>query len=68
MRKKMAFLAFALAAAAAAVTAPSAVAGGTHACPRCTTYADSSQCCVSCVCDASGLPVACTTHYCPPAN
>jgi hypothetical protein len=68
MRKKMMFLAFALAAAAAAVTAPGAVAGGTHACPICTTYADGSQCCVSCICDASGRRLACTNNFCPPAD
>ncbi|HEY0510278.1 MAG TPA: hypothetical protein VGH73_00140 [Thermoanaerobaculia bacterium] len=68
MRKKMLLLALSLAAAAASLTTPSAVAGGTHACPRCTTYADGSQCCVSCVCNSSGFPIACTNNYCPPAG
>ncbi len=66
MRKKMLLLTLALAAAAASLTAPSATAGGTHACPRCTTYEDGSQCCVSCICDASGRPLACTNNICPP--
>lgn len=35
-------------------------------CPQCTTYSDGSQCCVSCWCDGSGMPVACTNNYCPP--
>jgi hypothetical protein len=64
MRKKMLFLALTLAAAAAAL-APRAEAGGTHACPICTTYADGSRCCVSCICDAQGHLVACTDHFCP---
>jgi hypothetical protein len=35
-------------------------------CPQCTTYSDGSQCCVSCWCDGTGMPVACTNNYCPP--
>jgi membrane protease subunit (stomatin/prohibitin family) len=68
MRKKMLLLALSLAAAAASLTAPSAVASGTHSCPRCTTYADGSQCCVSCICNSSGFPIACTNNFCPPAG
>jgi len=66
MRKKMTFLALALAMTAAAFSTSRAFAGGTHACPICTTYSDGSQCCVSCICDASGRILACTDHYCPP--
>lgn len=67
MRKKMLFLALALAATAASLVAPGAVSGSTtHACPRCTTYPDGSQCCVSCICDASGRILACTNNFCPP--
>jgi hypothetical protein len=66
MRKKMLFLALALTAAVASLTAPGAMAGGTHACPRCITYSDGSQCCISCICDASGRPLACTNNACPP--
>jgi hypothetical protein len=65
MRKKMMFLALALAATAASLTAPRAFAG-TYSCPICTTYSDGSQCCVSCFCDGTGRIVACTDHYCPP--
>ena len=68
MRKKMLLLSLSLAAVAGSLLAPPAQAGGTHACPICTTYADGSQCCVSCICDASGRLVACTDHYCPPAD
>jgi hypothetical protein len=68
MRKKMLFLALSLAMLAGSLSASRAVAGGTHACPICTTYADGSQCCVSCVCDSSGIPIACTNNYCPPAG
>lgn len=37
-----------------------------YSCPICTTYADGSQCCVSCYCDGTGMTVACTQNYCPP--
>ena len=37
-----------------------------YSCPQCTTYSDGSQCCVSCWCDGTGMPVACTQNYCPP--
>ena len=66
MRQKLLLLSLSLAAVAGSLLAPRAEAGGTHACPRCTTYADGSQCCVSCICDASGRPVACTNNFCPP--
>jgi hypothetical protein len=68
MRKKMLLLALSLAAVAAAASTSRATAGGTHSCPICTTYADGSQCCVSCICDSSGRIVACTNHFCPPAG
>jgi hypothetical protein len=66
MRKKMLFLTLALAATASSLTAPRADASGNHACPRCTTYDDGSQCCVSCVCNSAGFPIACTQNACPP--
>ncbi|HVR95051.1 MAG TPA: hypothetical protein VMW27_00445 [Thermoanaerobaculia bacterium] len=68
MRKKLLFLALALTAAAVSLPAPRAEAagGGGFGCPQCVTYADGSQCCVSCWCDSSGVPIACTNHYCPP--
>jgi hypothetical protein len=65
MRKKMLLLILALAAAAGALGAPRAEAGGNHACPRCKTYPDGSQCCVSCVCNSAGIPIACTQNFCP---
>ena len=69
MRKKMMLLALSLAALAASLTAPRVKADGTHGCPICTTYANCSQCCVSCICDdETGQPVACTNHYCPPPD
>jgi hypothetical protein len=49
--------------------APGSGGGGEDtggSCPICTTYANGSQCCVSCWCDASGMAVACTQNYCPP--
>jgi hypothetical protein len=64
MRKKMLLLALALT-ATAGLTAPRTAVAYTS-CPICTTYADGSQCCVSCICDAKGHIVACTDHYCPP--
>jgi hypothetical protein len=66
MRKKMMFLTLALAATAASLTTPRAFAGS-YSCPICTTYSDGSQCCVSCFCNANGV-IACTDHYCPPAD
>ena len=66
MRKKMLILALSLTAAALSFPAPRAEAGGTYPCPRCTTYSNGSQCCVSCVCNSSGFPIACTDNYCPP--
>jgi hypothetical protein len=65
MRKKMMFLALALA-ATASLTARRTAAADSYGCPICTTYADGSQCCISCVC--SGHGIACTDHYCPPAD
>lgn len=67
MRKKMLFLAVALAATASLTTARSQ-ATGFHACPICTTYSDGSQCCVSCVCDDKGHVLGCTNNYCPPED
>lgn len=66
MRRKMLFLTLALAAAAASLSIPRAEAATNYYCPHCVTYSNGSQCCVSCWCNASGIPVACTDHYCPP--
>jgi hypothetical protein len=69
MRKKMLLLALALAASAASLTTSRAIAGETtYFCPICTTYEDGSQCCVSCTCNSAGVPIACTDHFCPPAD
>jgi hypothetical protein len=67
MRKKMLFLALALAAVTSSLTTVRAQAGGTHACPICTIYADGSQCCVSCICIGDRV-IACAQNYCPPAD
>ena len=68
MRKKMLLLALSVTVLTGALAAPRANAGGTtHSCPICTTYADGSQCCVSCICDEAGQRIACTNHFCPPA-
>ena len=59
MRKKMLFLALALAATAATLTTPRAQAGPLsgggpfHDCPVCTTFEDGSQCCITCQCNGS---------------
>jgi hypothetical protein len=69
MRKKMLFLALALA-ATASLTAPSAQAGFLpgggpyHSCPVCTTYSDGSQCCITCQCGVDGTPVTCPMIGC----
>ena len=65
MRKKMLLLALALTAAASFPVQRAEAAGG-YSCPRCVTYSNGSQCCVSCWCNSSGFPIACTDHYCPP--
>ena len=67
MRKKMLFLALALTAFAASTSARAA-APAYHACPQCTTYADGSQCCISCICNSQGFTIACTDNFCPPAD
>ena len=69
--RRMFFLALALAmvvTVAGSLSTPRAEAGGGSSCPICTTYADGSQCCVPCWCDAYGRIVACTNVYCPPAG
>jgi len=60
MRKKMLFLALALA-TTASLTAPRAQAvpfpgggGPYHSCQVCTTYENGSQCCITCQCNDSG--------------
>jgi hypothetical protein len=70
MRKKMLFLALVLTALAASVPALRADSDDPPVfCPQnCVTYADGSQCCTHCWCDASGVPVACTQNICPPAG
>ena len=69
MRKKMLLLGLAMAATVVSLSTPLATASGTHSCPICTTYADCSRCCVSCICDDdTGQIVACTNHFCPPPN
>ena len=55
MRKKMLLLILSLAATAASLTAPTAQAAGTHAC---------QFGCRSCICNASGIPIACTNVAC----
>ncbi len=73
MRKKMLLLALSLAAVAGSLTAPRAQAGllsgggPYHACPICTTYADGSQCCITCQCSADGNTVICPQIGCAPA-
>jgi hypothetical protein len=64
MRKKLLLLALSLTALTGALGR--AQAGGTHACPICTTYSDGSQCCRSCLCNDQGFQIACTQNICPP--
>lgn len=63
MRKKMLFLASALAALAASLQAPRAEAAGGHNCVQCTTLSDGSQCCVTCWCSSNGW-MACPAIGC----
>ena len=67
MRRRLLLLALSLAALAVSPPVPRAEAGGGY-CPQCVTYADGSQCCVSCWCNGSGFPTVCTDNYCPPAE
>lgn len=64
MRKKMMFLALALATVAGALSAPGAQASGNHACQICSGSGE-TLCCRSCVCNASGIPIGCTGAICP---
>jgi hypothetical protein len=71
MRKKMLFLALALA-TTASLTAPRAQAGPLgggpyHSCPVCTTYSDGSQCCITCQCNDSGV-MLCPMIGCAPVS
>jgi len=68
MFRKVLFLACLLLALLCSLPARRAEAEGGFSCPRCTTYANGSQCCVSCWCDANGFPIACTNHFCPPPD
>ena len=68
MRKKALLLVLSLALLATLAGSLAQAGGTTHSCPICTTYADGSQCCVSCICDESGRRIACTNHFCPPAG
>ena len=65
MRKKMMFLALALATVAGALSAPGAQATGNHACQLCSG-SGATLCCRSCVCNSSGIPIACTNVVCNP--
>lgn len=67
MRRRMLLLVFLLLALLCSFPVPRAEAGYVS-CPICTTYADGSECCVGCICDGTGRVVACTNHYCPPAD
>jgi hypothetical protein len=70
MRKKMLFLALALAATAVSLTAPRAQAfplgggGPWHSCPMCTTFPDGSQCCINCSCSSDGSIMLCPENAC----
>jgi hypothetical protein len=72
MRKKMLLLTLALAATAASLAAPRAQAigggGPYHSCPMCTTLPNGAQCCISCLCNAAGVPMICAENACVPAG
>jgi hypothetical protein len=73
MRKKMLFLALALAATAATLAAPRAQAlppfgGPYHSCPMCTTFPDGSQCCITCLCSDNGSVTLCPDIACVPVS
>lgn len=55
MRQKLMLLVLSLAAVTAALAAPLAQAADTHPC---------RFGCRSCICDASGVPIACTNVFC----
>jgi len=72
MKRKLLLLALCLGTAAAALTTPriqafTLIGGGPyHACPVCTTFADGSQCCITCQCGVNGTPVICPDIACLP--
>ena len=54
MRKKILLLALTLVAVAFSLQAPRAEAASGYACVQCTTFADGSQCCITCWCENFG--------------
>jgi hypothetical protein len=72
MRKKMLFLALAL--AATTLAAPRAQAGRLpgggpyHSCPMCTTFPDGAQCCITCLCSDNGSVTICPDIACVPVS
>ena len=71
MHKKMLLLGLAMAAVIGSLSTPRATAGligggPYHACPVCTTFADGSQCCITCQCGVNGTPVICPDIACLP--
>ncbi|HEX4965193.1 MAG TPA: hypothetical protein VF173_30570 [Thermoanaerobaculia bacterium] len=65
MRRKLLLLTLSLALLAGSLSA-FRVEASNHSCRFCTTQADGTQCCRSCVCNAQGLPIACTQVACLP--
>ncbi len=66
MRRKLLLLVLSLALLAGSLTTFRAEAAGNHACRFCTTQPDGATCCRSCVCNAQGIPIACTQVACGP--
>jgi hypothetical protein len=64
MRKKILLLALALTSVAGALSASLIGSGGSHPCQQCTTLSNGAQCCISCVCNAAGIPLACAQNAC----
>jgi hypothetical protein len=64
MRRKLLLLILSLALVAGSLSTFRVEAADTHSCRFCSTQPDGTTCCRSCVCNAQGIPIACTQVFC----
>jgi len=66
MHRKLLLLTLSLALLAGSLSTFRVEASSNHSCRFCSTGPDGTQCCRSCVCNAQGIPIACTQVACGP--